>query len=122
MYRVVVADDEVEFRNWLRAVLEASCDYQVVGEAGTGKETVGLVESLLPDVLIADVYMPEPDGLEVARYLRLHFPAIKAILISAHEERTYARLAREEGALAFIPKAKLSVETLSRTLQGQKRS
>ncbi len=120
VYRVIVADDEAEFREWLRSLLESSEDFQVVGEASTGTETVHLVASLVPDLVIADVYMPDPDGLEVTRYVRHHFPGIKAILVSAHEDRAYERLAREEGALAFIPKTKLSLDALCQTLQGER--
>lgn len=120
MYRVIVADDEPEFRVWLRSLLEDSEDFQVVGEAGTGTQAVDLIPSLLPDLVIADMYMPDPDGLEVARYVQHHFPDIKAILVSAYQERVYESLAREEGALAFIPKARLSLDTLRQALQGER--
>ncbi len=119
MYRVIVADDEPEFRGWLRSILEESGDFQLVGEASTGTEAVSLIPSLTPDLVIADMYMPEPDGLEVTRYVQRHYPDIKAILVSAHEERVYEKLAREEGALAFIPKVRLSLEALRRALQGE---
>ena len=119
MYRVVVADDEPDFRNWLRALLEASEDFQLVGEASTGSEAVSLIPSLTPDLFIADVYMPEPDGLELARYVQQNYPGIKAILVSAHQERVYEKLANEEGALAFIPKMKLSLDALRQALQGE---
>ena len=55
MYRVIVADDEAEFREWLRSLLESSEDFQVVGEASSGMETVRLIASLVPDLVIADV-------------------------------------------------------------------
>ncbi len=119
MYRVVVADDEPDFRNWLRALLEASEDFQLVGEASTGSEAVSLIPSLTPDLVIADVYMPEPDGLELARYVQQNYPGIKAILVSAQQERVYEKLANEEGALAFIPKMKLSLDALRQALQGE---
>lgn len=119
MYRVIVADDEPDFRGWLRSLLDDSEDFQLVGEASTGTEALRLIPSLVPDLVIADMYIPEPDGLEVARYVQLHFPGIKAILISAHEERVYERLAREEGALAFIPKARLFLNALRQALQGE---
>jgi DNA-binding NarL/FixJ family response regulator len=119
VYRVIVADDEPEFRGWLRSILEESGDFQLVGEASTGTEAVRLIPSLAPDLVIADMYMPEPDGLEVTRYVQRHYPDIKAILVSAHEERVYEKLAREEGALAFIPKVRLSLEALRRALQGE---
>jgi two-component system response regulator YesN len=119
VYRVIVADDEPEFRRWLRTMLEGSEDFQLVGEASTGTEAVRLIPSLAPDLVIADMYMPEPDGLEVTRYVQHNFPDTKAILVSAHEGHVYERLAREEGALAFIPKVKLSLEALRQALRGE---
>ena len=118
MCRVVVVDDEPEFRKWLLSLLKGSDDFEVVGEASTGPEAIQLVKIVMPDLVIADVYIPLPDGLEVARYVHDCFPGIKAILISAHTERVYERLARREGALAFIPKARLSLDVLRQALQG----
>jgi two-component system response regulator YesN len=119
IYRVIVADDEPEFREWLRSLMENSEDFQLVGEAKTGNEAIYLIPSVKPDLVIADMYMPDPDGLEVARYVQSHFSGIKAILVSAYEERVYERLAREEGALAFIPKARLSLDALREALKGE---
>lgn len=118
IYRVVVADDEPEFRSWLKSLLDDSEDFRLIGEASTGAEVVNLIPSLLPDLVIADIYMPEPDGLEVARYVQHNFSGVKAILVSAYEEHVYERLAKDEGALAFIPKAKLSLDALRRALKG----
>ena len=117
--RVMVADDEPEFRDWLKSVLEDSGDFRLVGEVSNGTEALELIPSLMPDLVIADVYMPDPDGLEVVRYVQRNFSDIKAILVSAHEERVYERLAKEEGALAFIPKARLSLDVLRRALKGE---
>jgi YesN/AraC family two-component response regulator len=115
--RVLVADDEPEFRDWLKSVLNDSGDFRLVGEASSGREAFELIPSLLPDLVIADMYMPEPDGLEVVRYVQQHFSGIKAILVSAHEDRVYERLAKEEGALAFIPKSRLSLDALRQALK-----
>lgn len=57
------------------------------------------------------------DGFEMMQYMRYHFPRIKVILISAYVERVYERLAKEEGALAFIPKTRFSLQALRQTLQ-----
>ena len=116
-YRVVLADDEPEFRGWLKSLLESSADFEVVGEASNGAEAVKLIPSLIPDLVIADMYMPEPDGLEVAKCVQDHFPATRAILVSAYAERVYERLAREAGALTFIPKVSFTLEALRRALQ-----
>ena len=75
--------------------------------------------SLLPDLVITDVDMPDGDGLEVVRILREQVPEVQVIIVSAHTRKGYERLAREEGAAAFIPKAKLSLDILSQILQGE---
>ena len=91
-----------------------------MGEASTGRDACLLAESLTPDLVIADIYMPEGDGLEVARSLQSRQPETKTILISAHTERAYERLAEEANALAFIPKSKLSLDALLALLEGGK--
>lgn len=117
MYRVLVVDDEPDYCRWVKTLLSRSADFQVVGEARDGDEGIRLIKLLAPDVMILDVYMPGPDGFEVARYAHEHFPGIKAIVISAQEDNIYQRLAEENGARAFIPKAKLSIPALQNALR-----
>jgi len=119
LWKVVVVDDEPEFRGWVRSLLEGSGEFCVVGEAGTGSEAVSLIPSLNPDLVIADMYIPEPDGLELVRLVQESYPEVKAILISAHEDRVYRRLAREAGALTFIPKVSFSMAAVRQALQGE---
>ena len=117
VYRVIVTDDEPDFSEWLRSLLDKSEDFEVVGQASDGAKAINLITSIKPDVVIADIFMPELDGLEVTRRIHHHSPDIKVILISAREERIYEKLAKEDGAFAFIPKSRLSLETLLQTLQ-----
>ena len=119
VYRVVLADDAGDFRDWLRSLLEESNQFTVVGEAQTGSEAVKLVGTLIPDLVITDVDMPDGDGLEVVSILREQAPGVRVIVVSASTGKGYERLAREEGAAAFIPKARLSLEALSQVLQGE---
>lgn len=117
MHRVIVADDDPEFLGWLQSLLNSSDDFQVVGEAKNGVEALNLVSSLTPDLVITDLYMPDPDGVAITRHIHKKFPTTRAILISAHEGRIYGELATKEGALAFIPKRKLSLGVLRQVLQ-----
>tara|TARA_B100001971_G_scaffold201232_1_gene213740 strand:- start:106 stop:465 length:360 start_codon:yes stop_codon:yes gene_type:complete len=116
---VILADDAGEFRDWLRSLLEGSSRFTVVGEAQTGSEAVKLAGSLMPDLVITDVDMPDGDGLEVVRILREQVPAVQVIVVSANTGKGYERMAREEGAAAFIPKAQLSLEAPSQVLLGE---
>ena len=84
MLRIVLADDDRDFRLWLRSLLDASGESRVVGEASTGKEAIDLAATLRPDVIITDLDMPDLDGLDVARHLRGQLPDTKVLLISAN--------------------------------------
>jgi len=117
MREVVLADDDLMFRAWLESVLEQGGDLHVVGEANDGETALELVETLHPDVVIADVYMRDMDGLEVARRIKHSHPKIDSILVSAHSDRTHERLAVEEGALALIPKQRVSAEAVRHALK-----
>ena len=117
MYRVILADDSGEFLEWFGSLLKRSPDFQVIGEAATGAETLRLVGLLLPDLVIADVDMPNLDGFDVVRGIVDQWPSIKVMLVSSHVERVYERLARDEGALAFIPKTRLSADAVRLALE-----
>ena len=115
--RVLIADDEAEFRGWLRSLLDASEAFRLVGEAKNGSEAIKLINKLVPDLVIADIFMPDMDGLEVLQSISKNYPSIRIILTSACDERVYSKLAKEEGALCFIPKAEISLNSLSRICQ-----
>jgi len=68
--RVVLADDHHLVRKGFRALLSREPDIEVVGEAVDGREAMGLVERLRPDVLVMDLEMPGMSGLETARRLK----------------------------------------------------
>ena len=89
-------------------------------EFQTGSEAIKVVGSLIPDLVITDVEMPDGDGLEVVRILREQVSAVKVIVISANTGKGYERVAREERATAFILKAQLSLEALSQVLPGER--
>ena len=117
MLRIVLADDDLDFRGWLRSLLDGSGDLRVVAEASTGTEAIDLAETLKPDVMIADVHMPGLDGLDVARHLRYQLPGIKVLLVSANSRSIYAQLAEDEGALGFIPKRDFCPRAVQQVLQ-----
>jgi DNA-binding NarL/FixJ family response regulator len=79
-------------------------DVAVVGEATTGAEALALVEELHPDVLLADITMPEMSGLELAEQVSRDFPATRTIILSMHTEKEYAMKALRAGASGYLVK------------------
>src|ERR1035438_3675131 len=91
--RVLLSDDHSFMRRGLRTILEADDRYEVCGEAGDGNETLQLATRLVPDILILDISMPPPNGLEVAAELRQVLPQTKILMITMHDSEEMLRAA-----------------------------
>jgi DNA-binding NarL/FixJ family response regulator len=104
---VLIVDDHADFRTSARALLEAE-GFAVIGEASDGREALAAVTTLRPAVILLDIQLRGPDGLEIAERIAEapHPPAV--VLISSRDAAAYgARLARAP-ALGFIAKSELS--------------
>lgn len=104
MINIVIADDHALVRAGLCRLLESKDDIRVVGETGTGRETIDLCEELKPDVLLLDLDMPDIDGLEVTRKLVGSRPDTKILILTMHDHDEYAIRLIQAGALGFIVK------------------
>ena len=104
MTTIVLADDHHIVRQGLRALLEAEPDFHLVGETGDGLETVQLVESLHPDVLVLDLMMPGLNGLEVTRQVGKRSPQTRVVILSMHANEAYVLEALRNGAAGYVLK------------------
>lgn len=102
--RVLIADDHPIFRQGLRGILEGEPDMEIVGEASDGKQAITLARASAPDVILVDVHMPNSDGLEVARSVKLHLPRAGIILMTAYDDEENLFQAIKVGASAFFLK------------------
>jgi DNA-binding LytR/AlgR family response regulator len=112
--RVMIADDERPARAFLASLLRSFDDVTIVGEAKSGKEAVGLIESAHPDLALLDLQMPELDGIGVVRMLKKSEVPLIAF-VTAYDE--YAVKAFEMNAVDYLLKPvekKRLRETLNR--------
>jgi AmiR/NasT family two-component response regulator len=101
-YRVLIVDDEPVIRLDLRTMLEAM-GHEVVGEADNGVDALQLARTLQPDLVIADLMMPEMDGIELSR--RLAKERIAPVLIlTAYSEPEMVAGADRSGVLGYLVK------------------
>ena len=98
--RLLIADDQPLMRAGFRAVLEATGDMEVVGEASDGEEAVRAARSLKPDVVLMDVRMPNLDGIEAIRQL----PNYRVLVLTTFGLDEYIVEALRAGASGFITK------------------
>ena len=102
--RVLIADESPSFRAFLRHILELECDLSVVGEVADGKEAVQHARELKPDVVLMNIDLPSPDGLQAARHVKASLPATKVIMLSRVDGEAYRVAAFRHGANLFLPK------------------
>jgi two-component system, NarL family, invasion response regulator UvrY len=110
--RVLIVDDLEPFRRAARAVVEATADFEVAGEAADGEASVEAAESLRPDIILMDVNLPGISGLEATRRIRATAPWIMVLLMSTREAQEFAGKAAECGAAGYLPKSSLTPEQL----------
>ena len=102
--RILIADDHALIRRGLSMLLALESDLVVVGEAANGAQALELALRLRPSVVLADITMPPPDGIELARQLRTVLPETKTIIVSMHEDKATVRAAFAAGAVGYVIK------------------
>jgi len=107
--RLVLADDHSMFREALRDLLTMRMpEVQIVGEAGTGLETLRLCHDLKPDALVLDISMPDRGGLDLLEELKSITPETRVIIVSQYTDRAYVIRALRHGARGYVPKKALA--------------
>ena len=122
MVRIVLADDHNVLRAGLKSLLERQRDFQVVGEAGDGRELLRLVEELTPDVVITDIGMPRLNGTEATSQIAAKYPKTRVIVLSMHSDEAYVLRALKSGARGYLVKesAEADLMTAVRTVHAGK--
>ncbi|HEV3232140.1 MAG TPA: response regulator transcription factor [Candidatus Dormibacteraeota bacterium] len=110
--RVLVVDDQAPFRLAARAVVEATDDFEVVGEVESGEASVEAARRLRPDLVLMDVNLPGIDGLEATRRILADAHPVVVLLLSTYEAAEYAPKAAECGAAAYLAKSEFSPDRL----------
>jgi DNA-binding NarL/FixJ family response regulator len=104
MITIILADDHEVVRLGLRALLGNEPDFQIVGEASDGLQTVNLVKRLNPDVLILDLMMPGINGIEVTQQVKKILPKTHIIILSMYSNEAYVLETLKKGAEGYVLK------------------
>ena len=102
--RVLIADDQTLFRVGLARLLEEDPRVEIVGQAGDGAEAVKLAGTVMPDVILMDLKMPNVDGIEATRQILAKHPGVKVLLLTTFEADNHVIQALKAGASGYILK------------------
>lgn len=102
--KLLLVDDHEVVRTGLRMLLENQPNFKIVGEASTGMQAIELADSLLPDVVIMDITLPDISGIEATRRLRQSHPDLPVVALTIHEDEQYFFEMLQAGASAYVPK------------------
>ena len=113
MTTVLIADDHTVLRHGLRLILQGDPRLDVVGEAVNGAEAVEKALSLLPDVILMDVEMPDMTGIEATRRIRAVQPNMRVLILSVSQRNEDLLDAFKAGARGYLLKSVESKEMLA---------
>jgi DNA-binding NarL/FixJ family response regulator len=108
--RILLADDHTVVRQGLRKVLEERPEWEVVAEAGDGREAVRRAEELEPDVAILDITMPLLNGVEATRQIVRRSPGTRVLVLTMHSDEAYVNQILQAGATGYLLKESADVD------------
>lgn len=113
MYRILLADDHVMFRQGIKRILKEAANLEVAGEVGDGLKLLDLVQELLPDMVILDISMPGLRGIEATGKIKTIHPDVKVLILTMHKDKGYLYHALEAGAKGYLLKEDADTELFS---------
>jgi len=108
--KILLADDHTIVRQGLRKLLEERPEWEVVAEAGDGREAIRLAEQHRPDVAILDVAMPLLNGIEATRQITKRAPNTRVLVLSMHADEAYVTQMLQAGATGYLLKDSADVD------------
>jgi DNA-binding NarL/FixJ family response regulator len=121
--RIVIVDDHPLVREGLKQLLAGLPEFRVVAEASDAAQARHAITQSVPDVAVLDLTLGADDGVELVRWVRLHYPAIRVVVLSMQEEALYAERLLRMGISAYVMKSAAESDfliALRKTAKGQR--
>lgn len=120
--RLLLVDDHPIVRQGLALLIDREPDLSVCGEAEGAHSAFHLIATLRPDIVVLDISLSGPDGLDVLKEIRSKTASLPVLILSMHDESIYAERAMRAGANGYIMKQEATEKVLvaiRRILQGE---
>ena len=121
MITIVLVDDHKIVREGLASILSEQPDVEVIAQAGNGRDAIDLTNRLKPNVVIMDVSMPQMNGEEATRQIKILSPETRIIAFSMFEDNEIVQKMYRAGAECYVLKTAPCVNILAAIRNGKKR-
>jgi len=101
---VLIVDDHPLFREGLKSLISRNTRFEVVGEAGNGREGLRMAKKLKPDLVIVDISLPDKSGIDLTHDIRSLLPETRVMIVSMHSKIDYITEAFQAGATGYVVK------------------
>jgi two-component system, NarL family, response regulator NreC len=102
--KVVIVDDHKLVTDCIGLFLKGARNVEVAGVAHSGKDTLTMLRSVEPDVILVDITMPEMSGIQLTASIKKKYPDIKVLILSMHSDYNNISEAIDAGADGYVPK------------------
>ncbi len=103
--RIIIADDHGLVRQGVKAVIESQRSWELCGEADNGRTAVELARKHKPEIAVLDITMPELNGLDVTRQIKIASPKTKVLILTMHDSEALADEVLLAGARGYLLKS-----------------
>lgn len=120
---MVIVDDHAIVRIGLKQLVQDAYPYATISEAGSGREALMLLDRVRWDLAILDVNLPDQNGVELLKTIKMRQPSLPVMMLSLHPEAQYALRALKAGAAAYLTKERAPEElvtAIKQVLAGRK--
>ncbi|RLQ90974.1 response regulator transcription factor [Planomicrobium sp. Y74] len=104
MIQVLLVDDHAILRDGLRTLIAQEDDMEVTGEATGSEQLMDMLPNTTPDIIMMDINMPQMNGIELTKWVKSNYPAIKIIVLTMYNNDEYFMAAIREGADGYLLK------------------
>ena len=102
--RILLVDDHPLLRAGISKLINEQKDLEVCGEVDTAKKTIDTIKATKPNIVVLDISIKGDSGIEVLKDIKVHAPDVKVLILSMHDETTYAPRTLRAGASGYITK------------------
>ncbi len=123
MLKILLIDDHAVVRKGLKAILEEEFGDVSVDEADTGHEGIKRIHKRHPDAVVLDISLPDMNGLEVLKRIRMEWPKLPVLILSIYGEDQYGVRMMRSGASGYLSKSSAPehlVTALKKVISGQR--